>query len=157
MEAGQLLPWQNYRLNSPMEVHQKELHFQTPSIAAATETTVPTRDASKNGSIHDKGSMDHLPQDHHPIHPMLPKSSKGKEVAPITGSNLNSALLANDWARENSSVNPEFLDKYYTTSRLHYLSMWKAELKSIVTRLRIKYSSQIPKPKIPRSDNSKIM
>jgi DNA repair protein REV1 len=43
-------------------------------------------------------------------------------------------------------VNPEFIKRYYETSRLHYLSTWKGELKEIVEKLEQKY---------PKSSSSK--
>ncbi|KAG2179478.1 hypothetical protein INT44_006324 [Umbelopsis vinacea] len=156
VEAKVLLPWQNYRLNSPVEVHQKELNFQTQTLSSSSNPTVDSHESSHIPPAlsipqeESKNSIE-LPPQH------LPKSPKGKEVAQVTGSELNLSLLSNDWARKNSSINPEFLDKYYTTSRLHYLSMWKAELKSIVTKLRIRHSSQSQRRKMPRTENSKIM
>ncbi|KAI9286319.1 hypothetical protein BC943DRAFT_379566 [Umbelopsis sp. AD052] len=156
VEAKVLLPWQNYRLNSPVEVHQKELNFQTQTLSSNSNPTVDNHESSHIPPAlsilqeESKNSIE-LPPQH------LPKSPKGKEVAQVTGSELNLSLLSNDWARKNSSINPEFLDKYYTTSRLHYLSMWKAELKSIVTKLRIRHSSQSQRRKMPRTENSKIM
>ncbi|KAI8576142.1 hypothetical protein K450DRAFT_258213 [Umbelopsis ramanniana AG] len=157
VEAKVLLPWQNYRLNSPVEVHQKELSFQTQTLSSSSNPTVDSHNKSSHlppaSSIPKEESKkaNELPPQY------LARSPKGKEVAQITGSELNLSLLSNDWARKNSSINPEFLDKYYTTSRLHYLSMWKAELKSIVTKLRIRHSSQSQRRKMPRTENSKIM
>jgi DNA repair protein REV1 len=163
VEAGKLLSWQNYRLNSPVEVHQKEISFQNQGKSTKTEGTssAPHPIVVERDEISNTASVDTAREEVHEDEKIplttLPKSPKGKQVAPISGSDLNSALLASDWARENSSVNPEFLNRYYTTSRLHYLSMWKAELKSIVTKLRIQQSSQSPKPKIPRSEKTRIM
>jgi DNA repair protein REV1 len=156
VEARMLLPWQNYRLNSPVEVHQKELRFQTQTVSSNSNTIVDSHESNYHppaSSI----SKEEFKNDLGIQPPNLPKSPKGKEVAQMTGSELNLSLLSNDWARKNSSINPEFLDKYYTTSRLHYLSMWKAELKSIVTKLRIRHSSQSQRKKMPRTENSKIM
>ncbi|KAL9545604.1 hypothetical protein MBANPS3_007072 [Mucor bainieri] len=62
-------------------------------------------------------------------------------TAKITGETLNAHVLSNDWARKISTVNPTFIKRYYETSRLHYLSTWKAELKSIVEQLEEKYKS----------------
>ncbi|GAN05676.1 DNA polymerase iv protein [Mucor ambiguus] len=59
----------------------------------------------------------------------------------ISGETLNAHVLSNDWARQISTVNPTFIKRYYETSRLHYLSIWKAELKSIVEQLEEKYKS----------------
>ncbi|RUS21765.1 hypothetical protein BC937DRAFT_91499 [Endogone sp. FLAS-F59071] len=53
------------------------------------------------------------------------------------GHDLNRTILASEWNRQNSTLNPEFLDNYYRTSRLHYLSTWKAELKEITAKLQL--------------------
>jgi DNA repair protein REV1 len=156
VEAGKLLPWQNYRLNSPVEVYQKELSFQ--SQAASGQLLPQEVNSDENKSLPPADTMEeHGEESVQSNLENISHSPKSKEATKISGSKLNSALLANEWARENSSVNPTFLDKFYTSSRLHYLSMWKAELKSIVGKLRVLYSSQNPKPKIPRSENTRIM
>ncbi|KAM3578463.1 deoxycytidyl transferase [Umbelopsis sp. WA50703] len=156
VEAGKLLPWQNYRLNSPVEVYQKELSFQ--SQAASGQLLPQEVNSDENKSLPPADTMEeHGEESVQSNLENISHSPKSKEATEISGSKLNSALLANEWARENSSVNPTFLDKFYTSSRLHYLSMWKAELKSIVGKLRVLYSSQNPKPKIPRSENTRIM
>ncbi|KAI8331007.1 hypothetical protein BC941DRAFT_163223 [Chlamydoabsidia padenii] len=52
------------------------------------------------------------------------------------GKELNMALLSNSWNRDNSTTNPDFIKKYYKSSRLHHLSTWKAELKDIVRKAK---------------------
>jgi len=37
------------------------------------------------------------------------------------------------WRAEHTSIAPGFIAEYYANSRLHYLSTWKAELRSLVT------------------------
>ncbi|KAI9314973.1 hypothetical protein BX666DRAFT_1862094, partial [Dichotomocladium elegans] len=61
----------------------------------------------------------------------LPFAPKGKE--------LNDALLANPWNKENTVLQPGFLEKYYEQSRLHHLSTWRAELKEMVRKMEQKY------------------
>ncbi|KAG2180052.1 hypothetical protein INT43_003839, partial [Umbelopsis isabellina] len=156
VEAGKLLSWQDYRLNSPMEVHQKELAFQSQ---AASRQSEPEKESSNDLiSLSPAVSVvDSAGEPENNTFKNLSRSPKGKETAKILGSTLNDALLSSEWARENSTINPAFLDKFYTSSRLHYLSMWKAELKSIVGKLRGLHSSQSQKPKLPRSENTRIM
>lgn len=55
------------------------------------------------------------------------------------GEDLNAALLANEWNRRNTTTNPDFIQRYYKSSRLHYLSTWKAELKEIVRKMEQKF------------------
>ncbi|KAG2198709.1 hypothetical protein INT47_005394 [Mucor saturninus] len=60
----------------------------------------------------------------------------------ISGQALNQDILSNQWARSTSTVNPQFIKRYYETSRLHYLSVWKGELKDIVDTLQEKYPAK---------------
>ncbi|KAI9345728.1 hypothetical protein BD770DRAFT_183450 [Pilaira anomala] len=72
---------------------------------------------------------------------LVPNSSDQKEL-PFTGECLNKAILKTDWARKSTTVNPEFIKRYYESSRLHHLSIWKGELKEIVANLQQKYPSK---------------
>lgn len=72
---------------------------------------------------------------------LVPNSSDQKEL-PFTGESLNKAILKTDWARKSTTVNPEFIKRYYESSRLHHLSIWKGELKEIVANLQQKYPSR---------------
>ncbi|CAO3689560.1 hypothetical protein G6F70_002841 [Rhizopus microsporus] len=44
----------------------------------------------------------------------------------------NQAELPSDWAKQTSTANAGFIQRYYETSRLHHLSTWKAELKDMI-------------------------
>ncbi|KAF3905979.1 hypothetical protein ABW21_db0203467 [Orbilia brochopaga] len=50
--------------------------------------------------------------------------------AKLTALENNTKLLSNPKIRQNTVLNPEFLTKYHSESRLHHLSQWKAELKA---------------------------
>ncbi|KAK6340559.1 deoxycytidyl transferase [Orbilia brochopaga] len=58
-------------------------------------------------------------------YPPSPAHKKTK----LTALENNTKLLSNPKIRQNTVLNPEFLTKYYSESRLHHLSQWKAELK----------------------------
>jgi DNA repair protein REV1 len=49
---------------------------------------------------------------------------------PVTAEEHNTMLLADPKIRQSSTANPDFLKQFYSESRLHHLSTWKAELKS---------------------------
>ncbi|KAI9306011.1 hypothetical protein BJ944DRAFT_248566 [Cunninghamella echinulata] len=53
------------------------------------------------------------------------------ENAPINR-NLNSSLST--WDRHHTSIHPDFIKNYYKSSRLHYLSAMREELKDIVRK-----------------------
>lgn len=52
-----------------------------------------------------------------------------------TSEEHNAWLLSDPRLRKSSTANPEFLKQYYSESRLHHLSTWKAELKSKMQRM----------------------
>lgn len=54
---------------------------------------------------------------------------------PITSEEHNARLLADPKMRKASTANPDFLKQYYSESRLHHLSTWKAQLKSRMQNL----------------------
>jgi DNA repair protein REV1 len=58
---------------------------------------------------------------------VLPKPPSGK---PMTSEEHNALLLQDPKIRKSSTANPDFLKQYYSESRLHHLSTWKAQLKS---------------------------
>lgn len=55
--------------------------------------------------------------------------------ATLTSEEHNAWLLSDPRLRKSSTANPDFLKQYYSESRLHHLSTWKAELKSKMQRL----------------------
>ncbi|KAI0409607.1 impB/mucB/samB family protein [Xylaria palmicola] len=63
------------------------------------------------------------------------KSEAGSDVLPeqrktMTSEEHNAILLQDPRMKKSSTANPDFLRQYYSESRLHHLSTWKAELKS---------------------------
>ncbi|CZR50766.1 probable DNA repair protein MUS-42 [Phialocephala subalpina] len=52
-----------------------------------------------------------------------------KKTKAMTAEEHNVLLLADPHIRKSSTANPEFLKQYYSESRLHHLSTWKADLK----------------------------
>ncbi|TWU77855.1 deoxycytidyl transferase [Metarhizium rileyi] len=53
----------------------------------------------------------------------------------VTSEEHNAWLLSDPRLRKSSTANPEFLQQFYSESRLHHLSTWKANLKSAMHRL----------------------
>lgn len=62
-------------------------------------------------------------------------SSRNFSKKPMTAEEHNALLLSDPKIRKSSTANPNFLQQYYSESRLHHLSTWKAELKSKMQRL----------------------
>ncbi|KAH0562211.1 hypothetical protein GP486_003088 [Trichoglossum hirsutum] len=92
------------------------------------------------------------------LNPQSPKRAEGShppdsltsERPMLTAEEHNAALLADPRIRNTSVLNPDFLRQYYSESRLHHLSNWKAELKSQLQQLTAaKSSSQKARHKCP--------
>jgi len=60
--------------------------------------------------------------------------------------------LSVPWNRLNSSVQPGFVEKFYQSSRLHYLSTWKAKLRDLTAHIQ---KNHVPIPM--KSKNRVIM
>lgn len=79
--------------------------------------------------------------------------SKQKELVVSRGESLNAQILATEKSRAMSTANPEFLDRFYKSSRLHYLSTWKSELKDIVERLEEEKANNVHSSKKRKKNN----
>lgn len=64
-----------------------------------------------------------------------PQDFRQQERKPLTSEEHNALLLSDPKFRKASTANPDFLKQFYSESRLHHLSTWKAELKSKMQRL----------------------
>ncbi|KAI1369342.1 impB/mucB/samB family protein [Xylaria arbuscula] len=60
----------------------------------------------------------------------------------MTSEEHNALLLQDPRVKKSSTANPDFIRQYYSESRLHHLSTWKAELKSKMQRLAAEKSQQ---------------
>lgn len=73
-----------------------------------------------------------------PRHPDPEKHGGDESPAkarPMTSEEHNARLLTDPRIRKSSTANPNFLKQFYSESRLHHLSTWKAELKSKMQKL----------------------
>ncbi|OAA68642.1 DNA repair protein, Rev1 [Niveomyces insectorum RCEF 264] len=75
-----------------------------------------------------------------------PQSPLGKKAI-MTPEEHNALLLADPKIRKASTANPDFLKQFYSESRLHHLSTWKAELKSKMQRRAAEKASQVVQKK----------
>ncbi|KAI0432136.1 impB/mucB/samB family protein [Xylaria sp. FL1042] len=65
-----------------------------------------------------------------------------KQKKPMTSEEHNALLLQDPRMKKSSTANPDFIQQYYSESRLHHLSTWKAELKSKMQKLTAEKSQQ---------------
>ncbi|KHN99868.1 Y-family of DNA polymerase [Metarhizium album ARSEF 1941] len=73
-------------------------------------------------------------QPHGVVHAVSP-SPAAQPRQGMTSEEHNAWLLSDPRLRKSSTANPEFLKQFYSESRLHHLSTWKADLKSAMQRL----------------------
>ncbi|PKS12000.1 hypothetical protein jhhlp_001296 [Lomentospora prolificans] len=64
-----------------------------------------------------------------------PEPANNDQLKNMTSEEYNAWLLTDPHIRKASSANPNFLKQFYSESRLHHLSTWKAELKSKMQRM----------------------
>ncbi|KAF7895323.1 hypothetical protein EAF00_007137 [Botryotinia globosa] len=117
---------------------------QSPNSQISSSPTAVTPTKSKFLRPLRKESHD-LERSHTPeLVPNVPRSfletrkrSNDEEIAKSpkmakteTAEEHNAKLLANPHMRKSTTANPDFIKQYYSESRLHHLSTWKADLKS---------------------------
>ncbi|KAI5861763.1 impB/mucB/samB family protein [Durotheca rogersii] len=68
--------------------------------------------------------------------------SSVEQGKPMTSEEHNALLLQDPRNRKTSTANPGFIQQYYSESRLHHLSTWKAELKSRMQKLAAEKGSE---------------
>lgn len=78
--------------------------------------------------------------------PLLRESFPTKPA--ITSEEYNAQLLSDPHMRNSSVANPQFIQQFYSESRLHHLSTWKADLKAqLQSAAKEKLLSQVKRKK----------
>ncbi|KAK5990856.1 DNA repair protein rev1 [Cladobotryum mycophilum] len=75
------------------------------------------------------------PELHLDINAPAENSKASEPLKNMTSEEHNAWLLSDPKIRKSSTANPDFLKQFYSESRLHHLSTWKASLKSSMQRL----------------------
>ncbi|KAF4972185.1 hypothetical protein FZEAL_9647 [Fusarium zealandicum] len=124
----------------------------TTPFQSRTRSSYTTSKMVDVGSPSFKGpatSLDHIPNDlllseskkEVPVPQTEALSGPSAQAQPpdiakhMTSEEHNARLLSDPRIRKSSTANPDFLKQFYSESRLHHLSTWKAELKSKMQRL----------------------
>ena len=132
--AGVLLPWQDF-----IFVPGGRSESAQGRLAQTSLTEFSTNKPRNN-------KLDPLSTDQNPSRPLHPPQappcdpiSPPPNAAPVPkyakhGSNpaAKRAMADPAWRSAHTSAAPGFIAGYYANSRLHHLSMWKAELRSLV-------------------------
>ncbi|XP_044724783.1 impB/mucB/samB family domain-containing protein [Hirsutella rhossiliensis] len=160
VQAGKLLPWTDYRVldegprqkvlkldggktltqTSPQARRgyreQTDSSFYTSQIKAQTSTFPSQVDSPKApGADSTADEPAEPPVDSRLDTPAIDAVSDGDPPNNMTSEQHNSWLLSDPRLRKSSTANPDFLKQYYSESRLHHLSTWKASLKASMQRL----------------------
>ncbi|KAH8587376.1 hypothetical protein B0O99DRAFT_641954 [Bisporella sp. PMI_857] len=78
--------------------------------------------------------------------------SPSNKAKVLTAEEHNAVLLSDPHIRKSSTANPNFIQQYYSESRLHHLSTWKADLKARFQQMASERSaSQKPAKRKPGS------
>ncbi|KAI9823574.1 MAG: deoxycytidyl transferase [Thelocarpon impressellum] len=143
----------------PMHSHLADLDQEAqPSVASEGPVGPPIEDEPSSTSEE--------------LHVGVPADGNGKSLkrvrspevespskkARMTAEEHNTVLLADPHMRKSSVLNPDFLRQYYSESRLHHLSTWKADLKSRLQQLAAeKTPSQQARQKRPPGSRRYIL
>jgi nucleotidyltransferase/DNA polymerase involved in DNA repair len=128
--------------------------YTTPPASSPPEKTPKTAVLKRAVSITSPVSTPKKPKHPKPdlkAHDPPQTVNSSKEPPRLTKENaktpeeFNEIFLSNPKVRAASVLNPDFLPKFFKESRLHYLSTWKAEMRSRMQE-RAQNSSQ-PSPK----------
>ncbi|KAF7721374.1 deoxycytidyl transferase [Apophysomyces ossiformis] len=131
IKANKLLPWTQYRV-IPKHQAQKELSF----LKSMTEKDSHALGPQDKKTAESNETPTSLPK------PLTVPLSPDKQK-PGTGKNEDTIAPTDRAQKPMTTANPDFLKTYYSSSRLHYLSKWKAELKDIVRKLEEKYPAAL--------------
>lgn len=161
VKAGVLLPWSDfkYEANERMETQQGKRAPQTSLYNTfITQSSTPRGSALAEVSDIDEASPAKpvgpvdialtmpppaIPAElssraSAPLHTTDPMLQGEVEGAPGYASHKSNphaerAMANPAWRAAHTSIAPDFIEGYYKNSRLHHLSSWKAELKSLVS------------------------
>ena len=97
-------------------------------IAAPTTTVVPSVQSAREMFAPSKGQAPPLSTD-----PITFEGAAWMGYAKNAENKEAKRLMQNgEWREQNTAVSEHFLEGYYKNSRLHHLSTWKSELKTLV-------------------------
>lgn len=140
VKAGVLLPWQDFifvpggRPESAQgrlaQTSLKEKFSTTKSCNSTLDGALPHNEQPQS-SDKNPSAPPHLLRAP-PHHPPSPTAPIPKYAEHESNSAAERAMANPVWRAAHTSAAPGFISGYYANSRLHHLSMWKAELRTLV-------------------------
>lgn len=152
--AGTLLPWTNYvfhpggrsEQSQGSQIGQTTLQLQAARSASSSTPKAEQFDPAGASDQGDAGPSKQvrlepepsgLEWSPRPLH--ITDPGKEEDAARDPGyaargpNEMAERVMANpQWRAAHTSIAPDFIEDFYKNSRLHHLSTWKAELKSLV-------------------------
>jgi DNA repair protein REV1 len=138
--AGKLLSYAKYQLYTAQCGLQKGLHTFTTSTENSNQSEGSFQ--SKDSNISDI-SLSTYVKDSSLNRISSTNSGNGvscekTQVKDISDGKLNKSVKVISPGKTADARDPKFLNEFYSNSRLHYLSTWKAEWKNYVNELQVK-------------------
>ncbi|OSX56265.1 hypothetical protein POSPLADRAFT_1186762 [Postia placenta MAD-698-R-SB12] len=139
--AGVLLPWHNFAFRPGERVEQTQgrrsarmslfegLASQNSNKVATSAPCSPPQTPTK-----ERGTEQSSIQPLYTTDPATPEQAARVSGYAAHKSNLHAerAMADPSWRAAHTSVAPDFIEGYYRNSRLHHLSTWKAELRTLI-------------------------
>ncbi|KAK7688879.1 hypothetical protein QCA50_007570 [Cerrena zonata] len=159
VNAGTLLPWSGFRYqaNERLEQEQGKRAPQKSIFDFATQSSTAPRSSivaldsgppQQSSQLEDTSVLLHggsspqtptkSPPNPLPLYTTDPTTLEPAKGVPSYASHkpnphAERAMADPVWRAAHTSIAPDFIEGYYKNSRLHHLSSWKAELKSLVS------------------------
>lgn len=131
VKQGKLLPWQDYKYLQQNRTEVTRGEQRTLLLYNVRPGSSKTgADESNIVQLNDSGPMQasaiESQDENNGITIPIPYAAESSNP------NARRALADPNWRRAHTSAAPDFVEGYYRNSRLHYLSTWKAELRSLI-------------------------
>ncbi|KAI8324694.1 DNA/RNA polymerase, partial [Martensiomyces pterosporus] len=147
VRAGRQLSWHRYKLigqgntGVPTNPGQASLDLEAwGAMSLLSSTQNCTASSPAVGAAEPSDAQQQQQQQQPQPQPQVPP--KTTVVVDRFGEGLNRS-----WVRKNIASDKDFIQRYYANSRLHHLSVWKADMKDYVAQLRQKYKQPTAKEK----------
>ncbi|KAF8126581.1 hypothetical protein EV363DRAFT_1525686 [Boletus edulis] len=135
--AGSLLPWTDYIFrpgDRPEESQGSQIGQATLRLRAVQPTSVTSTPKTGQPNLGETAVEGVAGPSKHLTDPGSEEdAAQVPEYAARRSNEMAERVMANpQWRAAHTSMAPDFIEGFYKNSRLHHLSTWKAELKSLV-------------------------
>ncbi|KAJ1661442.1 deoxycytidyl transferase, partial [Coemansia sp. RSA 25] len=143
VRARRLLAWQRYSIFSSTHA---EFAARLPQAIDDADDWGDLNDILPAGDMPDRSKPDSYSRPPPvPATTSLVTTSTRRQAPALPATSVIDRFgegLNRSWVRNNLVTGKDFLSRYYANSRLHHMSVWKAEMKDYVSQLNRKRSTQ---------------